>query len=162
MIGKDNLLDGLWSKIEVIQVLGIYIPGTSLPGLRWLVASDFKVTAGDLLIVGCWFIYGQTLHGTAIYAYIGVVWGVNVSIYAIHGGSGYGQEWPFDAFPSILSLDESGRFAPCGRPTPSRTAFGGLDLGNDHVMPARPPWISDFLVLSKTLSVACKEHKMNI
>ena len=27
----------------------------------------------------------QTLHGTAIYAYIGVVLGVNVCKYAIHG-----------------------------------------------------------------------------
>ena len=30
----------------------------------------------------------QTLHGTVIYAYIGVVWGVNVGIYDIHGVSG--------------------------------------------------------------------------
>ena len=30
----------------------------------------------------------QTLHGTAIYAYIGVVLGVNVGIYGIHGVSG--------------------------------------------------------------------------
>ena len=32
--------------------------------------------------------YSQTLHGTAIYAYIGVVLGVNVGIYGIHGVSG--------------------------------------------------------------------------
>ena len=30
----------------------------------------------------------QRLHGTVIYAYIGVVWGVNVGIYGIHGVSG--------------------------------------------------------------------------
>ena len=30
----------------------------------------------------------QTLHQTAIFTYIGVVWGVNVGIYAIHGVSG--------------------------------------------------------------------------
>ena len=32
--------------------------------------------------------FSQTLYGTAIYAYIGVVWGVNVGIYGIHGVSG--------------------------------------------------------------------------
>ena len=32
--------------------------------------------------------YTQTLHGTAIYGYIGVVSGVNVGIYGIHGASG--------------------------------------------------------------------------
>ena len=38
LIGKDNLLGGLWSKIEVIQVLGIYIyiygSWVMSPGLR--------------------------------------------------------------------------------------------------------------------------------
>ena len=34
----------------------------------------------------------QTLHGTAIYAYIGVVLGITVGIYGIHGVSGEIQE----------------------------------------------------------------------
>ena len=32
--------------------------------------------------------FTQTLHGTGIFTYIGVVWGVNVGIYGIHGVSG--------------------------------------------------------------------------
>ena len=39
----------------------------------------------------------QTLHGTAIYAYIGVVWGVNVGIYSIHGVYGLGCQPRFQS-----------------------------------------------------------------
>ena len=49
----------------------------------------------------------QTLHGTAIYAYIGVVWGVNVGIYAIHGvsGSWIGTSGPISADHRMIGPD---------------------------------------------------------
>ena len=41
--------------------------------------------------MGKWFLYTQTLHGTAILAYIGVVWGGQCRhIWQSHGASGIG------------------------------------------------------------------------
>ena len=68
----------------------------------------------------------QTLHGTAIYAYIGVVLGVNVGIYGIHGVSGVWNEAHFRCpTPVSASFDpraERGLSASLGRPGPGPEA----------------------------------------
>ena len=45
--------------------------------------------------------YTQTLHGTAIYAYIGVVLGVNVGIYGKHGVSGIALKSKDNTLPGL-------------------------------------------------------------
>ena len=67
--------------------------------------------------------HAQTLHGAAIYADIGMVWGVNVGIYSIHGV--YGIENMPKTPGSSFREQGMAKYAP-----PSMFAVSLLERGN--------------------------------
>ena len=85
-MGKST---GKSTKLDPLVINGIYPVGN-----EWDIVHGKMNDNGDLLAYNgiIWNIgISQMLHGAGIFAYIWIIFGVNVDTYSIHGAYAYGK-----------------------------------------------------------------------